>query len=106
MMIDAVMYGMIPSAKIAAPVSAPPENRSRNPIAPDAECFLRAVSDRKSTYGTGTYEPTRKMKMMKIVKKILFRRSGTRNMLRRRESPDMGLTTSCRRGSASVASGW
>ena len=60
----------------------------------------------KSTYGTGTCDPSRKMKMMKIVKKILFRRSGTRNMLRRRESPDMGLTTSCRRGAASVASGW
>ena len=52
----------------------------------------------KSTYGTGTYDPMRKIAMMKIVKKILFRRSETRNMFRRRESPDMGLTTSCRRG--------
>ena len=29
-MIDAVMYGMIPSPKIAMRVSAPPENRSMN----------------------------------------------------------------------------
>jgi hypothetical protein len=44
------------------------------------------------------YDPIRKMKTMKIVKKTLFRRSGTRNMFRRRESPDMGPTTSCRFG--------
>ena len=30
-MIDAVMYGMIPSAKIAIRPSPPPENRLRNP---------------------------------------------------------------------------
>ena len=34
MMIDAVMYGMIPSAKTAKELSAPPENRLRNPMAP------------------------------------------------------------------------
>ena len=31
MMIDAVMYGMIPRKKIATLVIAPPENRSRKP---------------------------------------------------------------------------
>src|SRR5690242_9918564 len=30
------------------------------------------------------------MKMMKIVKTILFRRSGTRNMFAKRENPDIG----------------
>ena len=34
MMIDAVMYGMIPRAKMANWLSAPPENRLRNPMVP------------------------------------------------------------------------
>ena len=34
MMIDAVMYGMIPSAKIANWVSAPPEKSWRKPTTP------------------------------------------------------------------------
>ena len=34
-MIDAVMYGMIPSAKIASWLSAPPENRLRKPKMPE-----------------------------------------------------------------------
>ena len=34
MMIDAVMYGMIPRAKMANWLSAPPENRLRNPSVP------------------------------------------------------------------------
>ena len=33
-MIDAVMYGMIPRAKMANWLSAPPENRLRKPIVP------------------------------------------------------------------------
>ena len=34
MMIDAVMYGMIPRKKIATLVIAPPEKRSRKPTTP------------------------------------------------------------------------
>ena len=69
-------------------MSAPPENRSRKPSAPPAlfDCVFSSWIALKSTYGTGMCDPIRKMKMMKIVKKILFRRSGTRNMFRRRES--------------------
>ena len=33
-MIDAVMYGMMPRAKMANWLSAPPENRLRNPMVP------------------------------------------------------------------------
>ncbi len=40
MMMLAVMYGMIPRAKMAKLSKAPPENRFRNPIAP----WLRAWS--------------------------------------------------------------
>ena len=60
MMIDDVMYGMIPSANTAAPVSAPPEKRSRNPIAPVAVPFFSSRIELKSTYGTGTYDPIAK----------------------------------------------
>ena len=88
-------------------MSAPPENRSRKPS--DAAGLRRlsaaAWTRLKSTYGTGMCDPSRKMKMMKIVKRILFRRSATRNMFCRRESPDItgASTTSCRREEASVA---
>ena len=63
----------------------------------------------KSTYGTGMCDPSRKMKMMKIVKRILFRRSGTRNMFRRRESLTSlgphGVDDLRQTGIGSVASG-
>ena len=36
MMIDAVMYGMIPRKKIETAVSAPPENRLKRPSTPPA----------------------------------------------------------------------
>ena len=39
MMMLAVMYGMIPRAKIEKLSKAPPENRLRNPMAP---CVLAA----------------------------------------------------------------
>ena len=62
MMIDDVMYGMIPSANTAAPVSAPPENRSRKPIAPRGRVlFFSSRIAWKSTYGTGMYDPIRKI---------------------------------------------
>ena len=49
MMIDAVMYGMIPRKKIATLVIAPPENRSRNPTTPPLSalswsCLIAAKS--------------------------------------------------------------
>ena len=60
MMIEAVMYGMMPSPKTAMRVSAPPENRSmklRNPPVPcasSASCRIRM-----STTGTGMCDPSR-----------------------------------------------
>jgi hypothetical protein len=60
MMIEAVMYGMIPSPKMAMRVSAPPENRSmneRNPVLPCA--FSASVRMLMSTTGTGTCDPSR-----------------------------------------------
>ena len=44
MMIDAVMYGMIPRAKMANWLSAPPENRLRNPRVPCVSaCLLQLL---------------------------------------------------------------
>ena len=60
MMIDAVMYGMIPRAKMAKFVSAPPENSDRKPRMPlvsarDFSC-VRAPT---SMPGTGRWAPSR-----------------------------------------------
>ena len=60
MMIDAVMYGMIPRKKTETLVIAPPENRSRKPTTPalfdwSCSCLICA----KSTYGTGMCVPIR-----------------------------------------------
>ena len=99
MMIDAVMYGMIPRKNTDTAVSAPPENKLNRPSTPpaDFDCDCSSWTALKSTYGTGMCEPTRNKKMMKIVNRILFRRSATRNMFWRRESPDITGTSSGRR---------
>ncbi len=60
MMIDAVMYGMIPRKKMATLVIAPPEKRSRKPTTPllfawSWSCLIAL----KSTYGTGRWAPSR-----------------------------------------------
>ena len=50
MMIDAVMYGMIPRKKIATFVIAPPEKRSRKPTTPPlSETFCRSLIAPKLT---------------------------------------------------------
>ena len=60
MMIDAVMYGMIPRKKMATLVMAPPEKRSRNPTTPLLLAWLwRSWIAPKFTYGTGKWAPTR-----------------------------------------------
>ena len=88
MMIDAVMYGMIPSEEDgrarerAAGEQVEEADRRRR-----CRSTLPSAASRiawKSTYGTGMCDPNRKIATMKIVKKILFRRSGTRNMFARR----------------------
>ena len=70
---------MIPSENTEKWPMPPPENsdsRSRNP---PCAWFSRTLV---STTGTGTWFPNRKSTMMNSVKRILFRRSGTRNELR------------------------
>ncbi len=58
-MIDAVMYGMIPSAKTEKRESAPPEKRLSRPrtVLPAPLKALSICSE--STPGAGTHEPKR-----------------------------------------------
>ncbi len=77
MMIELVMYGMMPSEKTANRVSAPPENRSMNCSAPWLpRLFLRSDNALRSMFGTGTWEPSRKTAMIPMVNRIFLRRSG------------------------------
>ena len=77
-----VMYGMIPRAKIAICVSAPPENRLMNwrtpPVAPGCELLSRLDIDARR--GDVRAEAGRRA-MISSVKRILLRRSGTWNAL-------------------------
>src|SRR5262245_12632053 len=80
---------MMPSAKIANWVSAPPENRLISVKAPLfwAPALLRKLCTAlKSTPGTGRWEPSRYTAMIPSVKRILPRRSGTLNALRKADS--------------------
>ena len=82
MMIELVMYGMIPSENTANCVSAPPENRSMNCTTPWFPRLLRSSARRfRSTSGTGMCEPSRKTAMMASVNRIFLRRSGILNAL-------------------------
>ena len=81
MMIEAVMYGMMPSANTANCVSAPPENRLRNDKSPPCSaCCCREASAPVSMPGTGMWAPSRYSTIMASVNRILLRRSGTLKM--------------------------
>ena len=58
-MIDAVMYGVMPSAKTESRRSAPPEKMSRNPRRPPA--FDRKNSSNAVAFspGVGMWDPIR-----------------------------------------------
>src|SRR5438270_139080 len=87
MMIELVMYGMIPRAKTAIWVRAPPENRFRKLRTPPwLACFWSCWTAGKLIPGTVTFAPSRYRAMMNSVNRILFRRSGIRNMFRKLES--------------------
>ena len=76
MMIELVMYGMMPSENTANRVSAPPENRSMNCRTLWLLCANSCSSLLKSMSGAGRCEPNRNTAMMNKVKRIFFRRSG------------------------------
>src|SRR5437764_4135947 len=78
---------MIPRAKPAIWVRAPPENRFRKLRTPPwlAWCWSFCTW-LKSIPGTVTFDPSLYRAMMNNVNRILFRRSGIRNMFRKLES--------------------
>src|ERR687889_251396 len=78
---------MIPSPKMAKRVRAPPENRARNPSTPPSRDWSSSCcTASKSTPGVGTCDPNRYSAITRSVKRILFRRSGTRNTFFKLES--------------------
>ena len=58
-MIDAVMYGVMPSAKTDSRRSAPPENTSRKPSRPPALALKNSSRAEASRPGVGMCEPIR-----------------------------------------------
>jgi len=60
-MIEALMYGMIPSAKIEKRSSAPPENKFTRPKTEPCACacWKKAAMASLSIPGVGTATPTR-----------------------------------------------
>src|SRR5574337_43014 len=82
MMMDAVMYGNTPNAKIANRLKAPPTNRSRK--LNTVPCCLRMRSNAwTSTPGTGRWVPKRYNTSMIAVKSTRRRRSAMRRALSR-----------------------
>ena len=82
MMIELVMYGMIPSENTANLVSAPPENRSMKVRALWLLTWpCSAFSADRLMFGAGMADPSRNTAMIPIVNRIFFRRSGILNAL-------------------------
>src|SRR5438067_826899 len=81
MMIELVMYGMIPSENTANFVSAPPENRSMNWRRLCWLPWMAWASALTLMLGTGTWEPSRYTAMIITVNRIFLRRSGILNAL-------------------------
>ena len=89
-MMLAVMYGMIPSAKIASCSSAPPENSwiiwYRPAASPEVAWARHWFTLTMFTFGVGMTEPSRKTARMKSVNRIFLRRSGVRSAFAKAES--------------------
>ena len=79
-MIDAEMYGMMPSANTDRRRSAPPEKRSRNPNTPPDIDLKNSDSATGSTPGVGMCDPRRYTASSRNVKMIRLRRSGIAKM--------------------------
>src|ERR1017187_3652951 len=80
-MIDAVMYGMMPRAKMVSLRMLPPANMSKNPkTVPD--CELKNSCQRWMLMpGVGIWPPSRYTASIASVNSTRLRRSGTRKML-------------------------
>src|SRR5580704_1258112 len=81
-MIDAVMYGMMPRAKIVRRRRLPPLNRSKIPRNEPAPCWKMDSRTRQLMPGVGMCAPMRYTARRASVKRTRFRKSGMRNMFR------------------------
>jgi hypothetical protein len=79
-MIDAEIYGMIPSAKIEALLNDPPRNVFNRPRIPSVLPEPDKLGCVASTPGITIYDPNLKMIKYPIVFRILTRRSSMEKM--------------------------
>ena len=75
-MIEAEIYGMIPSAKIEAWEKKPPANISYKPSKEFVKFCITIANAERSTPGTGTIPPKRYTSIRRLVKISFFRKSG------------------------------
>src|SRR5579859_6058932 len=81
-MIDAVMYGMIPSAKMVKRRRLPPLNRSKMPSTEPCPCWNKVSSTRVLMPGVGMCAPMRYTASSARVNNTRFRKSGMRKRFR------------------------
>ena len=81
-MIDAVMYGMIPSAKIVNRRKLPPLNKSISPSTDPWPCWNNCCSNSVLMPGVGMCPPRRYTASKPSVNSTRFRRSGVLKMFR------------------------
>src|SRR5690348_1807542 len=79
-MIDAVMYGMIPRAKIVSLRKFPPLKRSKMPRTEPCDCLKICSSTPALMPGVGICAPMRYTASKARVNRTRFRKSGMRNM--------------------------
>src|SRR5262249_30066172 len=85
-MIDAVTYGMIPSAKIEKRESAEPENRFSSPSSEPPLPLKKFSICAASTPGAGSHEPNRYAERTAAVNRSRRRRPGPRHALASQEN--------------------
>src|SRR5271163_5374248 len=82
-MMDAVMYGMMPNAKIVSLRKLPPLKRSKMPKTEPCACLNICVSTSALMPGVGMCAPMRYTASRASVNSTRFRKSGMRNMFLR-----------------------
>src|SRR5229473_3453916 len=82
-MIDAVMYGMMPRAKIVKRRRLPPLNKSKMPRTDPCPCWKSISSTRVLMPGVGMCAPMRYTASSARVNNTLFRKSGMRKRFRK-----------------------
>ena len=107
MMIDAVMYGMIPRKNTATFVSAPPEKRSRKPTTRSAVRVLQLLDRAEVDIRHGDVGPEPKDRDDEDREENLVPQVGDPEHVPQAGEPlHRGTTTSVKTGNRSVLTGW